>query len=97
MPDGDVREVYPPPVVLLKATEDVPVVDAGIAKIDIYRKDPRLGWDNYQRGLITRVIPIPGNHYNIFHTEETQQAATEAIKQACKEVEDINKSRKLFG
>jgi thioesterase domain-containing protein len=88
---------HPPPVVLLKARDTAPVVEAGIAKIDVHRKDPRLGWDAYMKGLITRVIEIPGQHYNLFHTDDNLRTTTEALKQACKEVEDINKSRKLFG
>ncbi|KAK3903404.1 Alpha/Beta hydrolase protein [Staphylotrichum tortipilum] len=87
-------ELAVPPVVLLRAGESVPVVAAGIAKVDIHREEKHLGWDVYKKDLITKVIPIPGHHYNLFHTDENMRATTEAIKQACRELEVMNNNSK---
>jgi thioesterase domain-containing protein len=83
----------PPPVVLLRAMEKVPVPGGeGVTRVDIHRTDRQLGWGNYRKDLITKVIDIPGHHFNIFHTEDNLDATTEAIRRACSELEGINSS-----
>jgi thioesterase domain-containing protein len=82
----------PPPVVLLRAMGKVPVPGEGVTRVDIHRTDRQLGWGNYREDLITKVIDIPGHHFNIFHTEDNLDATTEAIRRACAELEGINSS-----
>lgn len=81
------RASGPPPVILLRALEPVPVPDDGVSRVDIHRGDKLLGWANYRKDLVTKVIEIPGHHFNIFHTEETLEATTEGIRKACLELE----------
>ncbi|KAK3308279.1 Alpha/Beta hydrolase protein [Chaetomium strumarium] len=86
----------PPPVVLLRATDPVPLpedvqdganVNVNVNAVDINRRDPLLGWGKYRQDLITKVMDIPGHHFSIFHTEETLETTTDAIKWACRELE----------
>ncbi|KAK4127995.1 alpha/beta-hydrolase [Parathielavia appendiculata] len=77
----------PPPVILLRAMYKVPVTGDGVTRVDIHRLDRQLGWGNYRQDLITKVIDIPGHHFNIFHTEDNLNATTEAISRACLELE----------
>ncbi|KAL2162870.1 hypothetical protein VTH06DRAFT_6706 [Thermothelomyces fergusii] len=86
LPDWDV-DTTPPPVVLLRALERVPEPGECLSRVDVHRSDPLLGWGRYRKDLITRVIDIPGHHFSLFHTEENLDAATEAIKKACREIE----------
>ncbi|KAK4240168.1 hypothetical protein C8A03DRAFT_13475 [Achaetomium macrosporum] len=88
----------PPPVVLLRATDPVPLpegVQEGVSAVDINRRDPLLGWGKYRRDLITKVMDIPGHHFSIFHTEETLETTTEGIKWACRELEALNGNHSL--
>ncbi|KAL2017113.1 hypothetical protein VTK56DRAFT_2585 [Thermocarpiscus australiensis] len=84
----------PPPVILLRAMEAVPVPREGVSRVDLHRGDRLLGWGNYRRDLITKVMDIPGHHFNISHMENVD-AVTEAIKEACLELEAMN-SQRLF-
>lgn len=77
----------PPPVVLLRATDSVPVPDKIDSTVDSNRRDHLLGWGNYYKDMIVKVIDIPGHHFNIFLGEEHLAAATEAIKKACRLLE----------
>ncbi|KAK4044902.1 Alpha/Beta hydrolase protein [Parachaetomium inaequale] len=85
----------PPPVVLLRATEPVPVPEGsdGVSRVDVHRSDRLLGWGNYRKDLITKVIDIPGHHFSIFHTEATLESTTEGIKRACLEIEAMDSGR----
>ncbi|OIW29453.1 alpha/beta-hydrolase [Coniochaeta ligniaria NRRL 30616] len=83
MPGEDLR---PPPVWLLRAEEPVPVLGEGVSRVDTYRKERYLGWDNYREGFIVKVEDIPGHHFNIFSFEHVD-AVTEKLRQACVEVE----------
>ncbi|KAL2268503.1 hypothetical protein VTJ83DRAFT_3349 [Remersonia thermophila] len=80
---------HPPPVVLLRATGMVPVVEPGVARIDIHRSDPQLGWGQYRKQLVRKVIDIPGNHYNLFNMVDNLEVVTSAIRQACAELEAL--------
>lgn len=79
----------PPPVMLLKAREAVPITGEGISRVDVHRKDSQLGWGLYRPDLIKRVLDIPGHHFNIFTSEERAEAATEQLKVACAEIESM--------
>ncbi|KAJ4302062.1 hypothetical protein N0V88_002198 [Collariella sp. IMI 366227] len=50
---------------------------------------PIWGDEETQEGLITKVLEIPGHHFNIFHTEEALEIATAGIKKACLEIEAL--------
>lgn len=81
------RDLRPPPVWLLRAVEPVPVLDdEGVSRVDTYREERHLGWDDYREGLIVKVEDVPGHHFNIFSFEHID-AITEKLKQACAEVE----------
>ena len=89
--EGPADDAPPPPrVVLLRATDAVPVVEEGVARVDLHREDRLLGWGGYQKHLVTKVIDIPGHHYNIFHTDETLDATTEAMRRACLDLEGMS-------
>jgi thioesterase domain-containing protein len=83
MPGKDPR---PPPVWLLRAEEPVPVLEDGVSRVDTYRKERYLGWDQYREGFIVKVEDIPGHHFNIFNFDHID-AVTEKVRQACVEVE----------
>ncbi|KAK4157527.1 Alpha/Beta hydrolase protein [Chaetomidium leptoderma] len=83
----------PPPVILLRAMEPVPSPEGGIARVDIHRGDQLLGWGNYNKDLITKVMDIPGHHFNIFHTDDTLETTAEGIKRACVELEGMDRNR----
>lgn len=87
--------VRPPPVILLKAKEPVPVVEAGgVSRVDVVRDDPKLGWDEYREDLISQVVEIPGHHYSIFATEWRQDVLTEKIKNACQGIERMYEAKR---
>lgn len=79
----------PPPVILLRAKEAVPVPagSGGVARVDNRRNDPHLGWGEYRKDLVTKVVDIPGHHYNIFEDDKHRVAVTEAIRKVCNELE----------
>jgi thioesterase domain-containing protein len=88
-PDDELygRELKPPPVWLLRAEEPVPVLEEGVSRVDLWRQDRYLGWDQYREGMIVRVDDIPGHHFNIFNMDHID-AVTEKLRIACEEVED---------
>ncbi|KAK4181497.1 Alpha/Beta hydrolase protein [Triangularia setosa] len=84
------REIKPPPVILLRAKDMVPVPggeEGVVSRVDVCRGDRHLGWDAYRKGLITKVVDIPGHHFNIFSDMDNLDVATEEIRRACKELE----------
>jgi thioesterase domain-containing protein len=85
------KDLQPPPVWLLRARESVPVLEKGsdgVSRVDTYRDDRYLGWDQYRRGMVVKVEDVPGHHYNIFSFENGHiDAVTEKLKSACVEVE----------
>ncbi|KAK4669551.1 uncharacterized protein QC763_204000 [Podospora pseudopauciseta] len=80
----------PPPVILLRAKDKVPVpgeVEGTVSRVDVCREDKHLGWDGYRKGLITKVVDIPGHHFNIFSEMDNVDVVTEEIGRACGELE----------
>ncbi|KAK1756938.1 hypothetical protein QBC47DRAFT_298270 [Echria macrotheca] len=78
----------PPPVILLRATEPVPVIEEGVSRVDIHRSDRHLGWDQYRKDLIKEVIDLPGvHHFNIFVGENSLDTTTAQIKKAIRSIE----------
>lgn len=80
------KALLPPPVILLRAKELVPVVSEGVSRVDGYRQDRYLGWEHYRTDLIVRVDDIPGHHFNIF-SDPHVDIVTEKVRRACMEVE----------
>lgn len=90
---NSVRIFTPPPVILLRATKSVPVLEEGVSRVDIHRTSDLLGWDQYRPGLVTKVIELPDvHHYNLFSTEEALVRATDKINEACLELEAMSSS-----
>ncbi|KAK3328022.1 Alpha/Beta hydrolase protein [Cercophora scortea] len=77
----------PPPVMLLRAQEAVPVEGDGTSRVDVSRNDRLLGWGLYRDKFITQIFDIPGHHFSIFTSEDRLKAATEKIKLACYQLE----------
>ncbi|KAK4138519.1 alpha/beta-hydrolase [Trichocladium antarcticum] len=81
----------PPPVILIRAMEPVPVPEEGaVSRVDVHRGDRLLGWGGYRKDMITSVMDIPGHHFNIFHTEKNLETSTAAIKRACLDIEEMH-------
>lgn len=63
----------PPPTILLRCNEYVPVskskTPGAVSRVDIARDCRTLGWDEYNPDLVQYVLDIPGHHFNVF-TEE---------------------------
>lgn len=62
-----------PPTILLRAQQSVPIpadIPADtVARIDVLRNDPQLGWGTYGNNFIKSVEEIQGHHYNCFDGE----------------------------
>lgn len=60
----------PPPTILLRCREFVPVPSCGnenaISRVDVAREKKFLGWEEYNYDIIHSVIEIPGHHFNVF-------------------------------
>ncbi|KAK3326231.1 Alpha/Beta hydrolase protein [Apodospora peruviana] len=83
------KDLRPPPVILLRAQEVVPVGEEGVSKVDISRSDRLLGWGHYRKDLIVQVVDIPGHHFSIFQTEWRLDIITEKLQKACRDLERI--------
>lgn len=86
----------PPPVFLLRAREPVPVLEQGVSRVDVHRKDRYLGWENYRKDMIVRVVEIEGHHYNVFAIQHLD-SITEKLKNACRDVEAWGKDGDAYG
>ncbi|KAK2754878.1 putative secondary metabolism biosynthetic enzyme [Arachnomyces sp. PD_36] len=85
----------PPPAVLLRATEPIPVPGGEVSaedaesSLDVHRRSKFLGWESYgvQEGggydLVKAVADVPGHHFNLFQDEENAAVVTEKIRWAC--------------
>jgi thioesterase domain-containing protein len=86
--DDSGRELTPPPAILLRAQEKVPV-EGGMVLVDIWRDDHRLlGWNHYRNKFISRVLDIPGNHYGAFD-KENLFTLSEQLKTALKTIDEL--------
>jgi len=90
---GTSPPLRPPPVILLRAKEAIPMTEDGVARVDVCRGDKLLGWGDYRADLITQVIDIPGHHFNIFHGEWRHDIITERIKRACLDFDRLLRAR----
>ncbi|TLS26063.1 hypothetical protein PpBr36_07825 [Pyricularia pennisetigena] len=78
----------PPPAVLLRAVEPVPMKDGGLARVDLARPDKNLEWDRYRKNLFVRVFDIPGHHFNVF-SEKNVEHLSAALREACETLEEM--------
>jgi hypothetical protein len=84
----------PPPTVLLRSQEYVPVPKStnprAVSRVDVARDNPFLGWEQYHPDLIQAVLAIPGHHFNVF--SEQHISSTEAqIRVACDMLDGLQK------
>ncbi len=61
----------PPPAVLIRAREPIPVEpeegkEGIICDTDLSRDKPKLGWEQYETNFIVRVLDTDGHHSSIF-------------------------------
>ncbi|KAK4159116.1 Alpha/Beta hydrolase protein, partial [Cladorrhinum sp. PSN259] len=83
-----------PPAILLKAKESVPLPESekkegAVSRVDIHRRDELLGWDLYRKGFVSKVVEIPGHHFNIFapEVEGNLDFVSTEIGRACVDLE----------
>ncbi|KAK6359047.1 hypothetical protein TWF696_000218 [Orbilia brochopaga] len=95
---SDVRLI--PYVVLLRARERVQTFEddtstpANQARVDYFRDFEALGWERAERQIISKVLPIPGNHFDIF-LEENIESTSVTLHEACDTIErDIYRSQR---
>ncbi|PGH19647.1 hypothetical protein AJ80_03802 [Polytolypa hystricis UAMH7299] len=76
----------PPRTVLLRCLKQVPMTEPEnpetTSRVDIMRKQEKLGWERYNDEMITAVFDLPGHHFEIFADEHIDDV-TAKIKQAC--------------
>lgn len=93
------EKMGPPPVVLLKCKENVPLQqeqkDAGeVSRTDVHRRDDTLGWGKYDAGMVRKVIEVEGNHFNLFTDTERAEVVTKGVREACEILEGLWKGGK---
>jgi thioesterase domain-containing protein len=76
----------PPPVILLRAMESVPVPENAVGHVDVARDDRLLGWGEYRADLVRQVVDIPGHHFNIFAMQHID-TVSEKLRKACQTLE----------
>jgi len=86
----------PPPVVLLRAKEWVPVPEeaeggGAVSRVDLHRNDRLLGWGGYRKDLVRKVVDIPGHHFNIFAMGNNLDVVSQEIGKACVELEKFGR------
>ncbi len=84
----------PPPAMLLRSQDAVPV-EGGILAVDLYREDRRLGWDNYRKGLFSRIVDIPGHHFSVFVEQHLDKVSSE-LRLACNALEDMMETLRYY-
>lgn len=60
-----------PKTILIKARDRCPTLSEDkVSMIDCYREDRTLGWSEYEDKMFTKVLEIPGHHFNIFDQDK---------------------------
>ncbi|KAI1742682.1 thioesterase domain-containing protein [Xylaria scruposa] len=82
-----------PRVSLLRATEALLPAgnDKGVHILDIYRHDPKLGWDQYDPDLLTETLDVEGNHFEMFSFQHIP-GISKTIKRCCDTLERLDRS-----
>ncbi|KAK3949176.1 hypothetical protein QBC32DRAFT_327179 [Pseudoneurospora amorphoporcata] len=96
------KKMGPPPVVLLRAKEYVPLQEEQVAtgevsRTDVHRKDELLGWGKYAEGMVRKVIHVEGNHFNLFTDAKRAEMVTRRVREACEFLEGLWKQGKDGG
>lgn len=77
-----------PRIILLRAEEPVPVKeDEGESMIDIFRGDPKLGWDEHEDDMLEMVVDIPGNHFTLAELQYVSDTSA-ALKRVCEHLDE---------
>ncbi|KHE80294.1 hypothetical protein GE21DRAFT_6864 [Neurospora crassa] len=99
--DGTTRTgpMGPPPVVLLKAKENVPLQEPQedeeeVSRTDVHRGDGQLGWGKYHEGMVRKVIEVEGHHFNLFTEERRAEQVTKGVREGCEILERLWKQGK---
>ncbi|KAH7016706.1 Alpha/Beta hydrolase protein [Ilyonectria destructans] len=80
---GDLGMKNPPPTILLRAASALTSrKNEPVAVVDVFRHDPKLGWNEYETAFIQVVWDIPGNHHSIFGAPNVGQV-TARLGNAC--------------
>jgi hypothetical protein len=72
----------PPPTVLLRATDNVPVpTESNLrANVDLLRSDPKLGWGNYPALNVISVLDVhAAHHFNMFTLSRVRMMFSERL------------------
>ncbi|EWC44094.1 hypothetical protein DRE_07229 [Drechslerella stenobrocha 248] len=85
---------FMPYVVLLRAQERVQTFNitngsttpSTRARVDYFRDSTALGWERAEQQIISKVLPIPGNHFDIF-MEGNIDSTSESLQVACDTIE----------
>ncbi|KAF3916217.1 hypothetical protein AA313_de0209482 [Arthrobotrys entomopaga] len=81
-----------PRVTLLKAEEYSPTMkktnntQQSIARVDYFREFTALGWEKADCRLVSEVLAIPGNHFDLFMDENLESTST-GLMAACESIE----------
>ena len=70
-----------PKAVLLRARDYSPTESGELNMVDFYRNDDTLGWSSYDPKMFTKVLEIPGHHFDIFESNRVE-ATTRALQTA---------------
>jgi thioesterase domain-containing protein len=70
-----------PKCVLVKCRDYFPTKNGELSTIDLLRDDDTLGWSGYDKKMFTKVLELPGHHFNIFDGEHID-GTTRAIQSA---------------
>lgn len=70
-----------PKAVLIRARDYFPTDDGELSTIDVFRDDDTLGWSAYDPKMFTKVLEIPGHHFNIFDMNRVD-STTRALQNA---------------
>ncbi|KAL3478830.1 Alpha/Beta hydrolase protein [Aspergillus californicus] len=81
----------PPPVVLLRATDRVPVPagskPGSLVDVDLHRDSTQLGWDRLEYPLLHAVYDIPGHHFDLFEGHDRLERVTELLGRISREMD----------
>ncbi|KJZ77213.1 hypothetical protein HIM_03534 [Hirsutella minnesotensis 3608] len=83
-----------PKMVLLRATDYIPVESPGISSLDVCRQDPALGWGQYDETMFEHVLDAQGHHFNLFAFERVS-ATTEVVRRGLDRLEEATHPRGL--
>lgn len=84
-----------PKAVLLRALDYYQMGNGELSRVDVLRDDHMLGWAAYDPKMFTRVLEIPGHHFNIFDADNID-TTTRAVQDALHELSPPSDQQRLF-